>query len=359
MNSGKSLVDLAKELQRQQESKKDFVAPTTKLEVLAPQVSPEDAKFDRPLRLRVGESGEFGINRTAHGQLADHVGIPQKYYDRMRDDSPQLLAENVNHWLHKKPVPRLVRVLDSNVRAFLSSRYRMIDNFDLASAALPVLQSNGAAVVSTEVTESHLYLKAVVAQRNRIELVRGDWLEFGISISNSEIGQGSVKIEPFINRLICTNGMIAPDKGINKYHVGRQSAELETAYEVFRDQTREADDRAFFLKVIDVVRAGLDQQQARFLADRLKESTAVVIDAAPDKVVEQVTKRYSLTDGDQGNILRALIEGGDRFTQWGLANAITRVANTEKDYEKATAFERMGGEVAFLPQPDFRELIAV
>ena len=33
------------------------------------------------------------------------------------------------------------------------------------------------------------------------------------------------------------------------------------------------------------------------------------------------------------------------YTKYGLANAITKTANTMKDYERATDFERLGGDV--------------
>jgi hypothetical protein len=350
MKQGRTLIELATELQRQQTTKKDFIAPTKQLQMVNnPALG--------PVAMKVNGSGEFGINKHAHAQIAVHTKIPQQYYDRMKEAAPALLADNVNHWLHENPTNRMVRTLDGNVRAFLSNRYRAIDNFDLATVVLPELERAHANVVSTEVTESHLYIKTVTATRNRVELRPGDWLEFGVVISNSEIGAGSVKIEPYINRLICTNGMIAPDKGINKYHVGRASAELEAAYEVFRTATKEADDRAFFMKVQDAVRASFDSKQAQQIAGRLEGALEAKIDGKVEKVIEVVTKRFTLTDGDGGNILRNLIMGGE-LTQWGLANAITATANDEADYEKATSLERIGGEVAFLPQPDFAELVA-
>lgn len=360
MNTGRSLTDLAAELERQQESKKDFIAPTTQLTVMPKGIydkTPQDATPVSKIDLVIPGAGEFGINRHAHGQLAQHVKVPQQYYDRMLDEAPELLAQNVNHWLHTNKKSRLVRTMDGNVRAFLSNRYRTIDNYDIAQAVLPVMKEAGAVVMSTEVTESHLYIKTVIAQRSRFEIKQGDWVEFGVTVSNSEIGSGSIKVEPFIYRLVCKNGMIAPDRGINKYHVGRASAELEAAYELFRDATREADDRAFFMKVQDTVRASFSIEGAKQIALRLEDSTATKVEGEVDKVIEVVTKRFSLTEGDGSNILRNLIEGGD-LTQWGLANAITATANSEGDYEKATDFERIGGEIAFLPRNDFRELIA-
>ena len=57
----------------------------------------------------------------------------------MRSDAPALLAHNVNHWFKTQPAERMVRTLDGKARAFLSNRYRRLDNFDLLHAVMPVL----------------------------------------------------------------------------------------------------------------------------------------------------------------------------------------------------------------------------
>ena len=82
----------------------------------------------------------LAIRDTAHGQLAERVGIPKAYYDRMREHAPALFDTNVNHWLLASDGRRLVRTLDGHARAILSDRYRMLDNDDLAAVALPVLR---------------------------------------------------------------------------------------------------------------------------------------------------------------------------------------------------------------------------
>lgn len=87
----------------------------------------------------------FGMGENAHRQIGAYTGIPASYYDKLMT-SPQLLAENVNHWLKDKavqaqlnPERRMIRTLDGNVRAFLSDRYRRIDNEMVAEAVLPVI----------------------------------------------------------------------------------------------------------------------------------------------------------------------------------------------------------------------------
>ena len=92
----------------------------------------------------------------AHGQIADRVGIPKRYYDQMKAEAPALLADNVNHWFQETPERRMIGTLDGQARAFLSDRYRRIDNEQIADAVLPVLVADGGhgAVVSCCVTEA-------------------------------------------------------------------------------------------------------------------------------------------------------------------------------------------------------------
>ena len=74
---------------------------------------------------------DFGINPLAHQQIASRLGIPIKYYQRMQAEAPALLDENVNNLLEQTPAKRMVRVMDGNVRAFLSDLYRRLDNYSM------------------------------------------------------------------------------------------------------------------------------------------------------------------------------------------------------------------------------------
>src|SRR6185369_9125843 len=101
-----------------------------------------------------------------------------------------------------------VRTFDNQVRAFLSDSYRPLDNFDLAEAVLPKLAGLGCRVESCEVTESRFYLKAVT-ERISGEVKKGDVVQAGLVVSNSEVGQGALRIEELDFRLVCLNGMIS------------------------------------------------------------------------------------------------------------------------------------------------------
>ena len=212
MKTGRTLQDLAIELDRQAAAKRDYIVNTSRMgftdEAEYFTLYPEDAG-----------AINFGMSGLFERQLGAALGIPAKYYDKMRTEHPELLSFNVNAWFDKTPSKHTVRTMDGRARAFLSDRYRRIDNYDIAKAALPVIgEMQDARVESCEVTENRMYLK-IVNPRLTAEVNKGDVVQAGIVISNSEVGLGSVSVMPLVFRLVCLNGMIVQDYGKRKYHI--------------------------------------------------------------------------------------------------------------------------------------------
>lgn len=168
----------------------------------------------------------------------------------MQSEAPDLLDQNINHWLNQNPKRRMIRVLDGKVRAFLSDRYRRLNNLELCAAVLPVINEMKTAVIeSCEVTPTHLYLK-VVNRRVKAEVKVGDVVQASFVVSNSEVGLGSLRVGPLVFRLVCKNGMICKELAQKKYHVGRQvSISDDSAYKLYSEETLAQDDKAFFLKL--------------------------------------------------------------------------------------------------------------
>lgn len=361
MKTGRSLTDLAAELQRQAESRKDYIADQG---ALSTRVVEGEIVLD-------GINGEpKPLTPFAYRQVADHLGIPAKYADRMRTDEPQLLAANINAWLkHDATDKRMVRTLDGRVRAFLSSKFRPLDNFDLAEAVLPVLLERKVQISSCELTETRMYIKGILPDLSE---PLPDGLQYGVGhenvrlgergrivaavvISNSDVGAGTLRIEPSTFMTWCTNLAIMKAAAMKKYHVGRAFSADED-FSVYRDETRRADDKAFWLKVRDVTVSAFNPDVFKAAIEQLKAAgkQPIVSEALPT-VVEVAVKRLALPVGTGGGILTALAKGGD-LSQLGLANAITYVANTTEDYEGATQLERAGGEVLALPPADWKAI---
>ena len=350
MKTGKSLVELAQELERQQEAKQDFVASTETMEMIkgGHLLLNGTATDDN------NDNYDFHVTDVAHSQIAQRLNIPLKYYKRMRNDKPELLATNVNTWFHSQPERRMIRTLNGKARAFLSDRYRRLDNYQLADVVLNVLadMGDGIKIESCELTEKRMYIKAI-NQRLELEVKPGDVVQAGICVSNSEIGLGSLSVEPLIYRLICTNGMIAKDYSTRKYHVGR--AAEDNAFELFSDETLKADDRAFFLKVQDTVKSAVEIAKFSQIVQQLKDATTRPIEGNPVKAVEVLSNDFKYSQQEHSGILDHLIRGAD-FTAYGLSNAITRTSQDLDDYDRATDLERDGSRVLSLSQSAWKKL---
>ena len=351
MKTGRPLNEVMMELNRQNQRKKDYIGSAQALRL-----------FEDGQTFEIGSmSGaqQFGTTRLFHRQVASALGIPAKYYDIMQSQKPELLAQNVNAWLSDRENSYMIRTMDYGggrvARALLSDRYRRIDNMEIASAVLPLFAgSDQYEVISSEVTENRMYLK-ILSRRLEMEVVPGDYVQAGVVISNSEVGLGSVNVQPLVYRLVCTNGMIVNDMGERKNHVGRSAKAVEDSFHIYSDETMEAEDKAFLLKLRDVTMAAIEEGRFAQVVGKLKESAGIPITGKVTEVVELTGKTYGFNTDEQDSILQYLIAGGD-LSQYGLSNAITRASQDVESYDRATALEGIGWQVAAMPATQWKEL---
>jgi len=337
VKTGKTLTELALELTRQKETKKDYLVSTSVMKMANTGES-----------IAVGEDLSFTVKDLAHKQIAQKYNIPTKYYDMMKKEAPSLLANNVNHWLSDRSDKRMIRTLDGSIRAFLSNSYRPLDNYNLAESILPKLLKTECKVVSSEITDERFYIKAIT-DRITAEVTKGDIVQSGICISNSEVGLGSLTVEPLVYRLVCTNGMIINDMATRKMHIGRKQVTSVDVTEFYRNETKLADDKAFWMKVEDTVDAVMDSNKFGIVVKALQDAAQAEIKGNPIKVVECTSSVLGLSDNEAGSVLRYLVSGGD-LTKYGLANAVTRTSQDIDNYDSATVFEKLGSDIIYMPE---------
>ena len=360
MKLGRTLEEVAQEVLRQGETKRDFVAPAKAVRMREPENG-------GPVVLTLADQAQFGITATGHEQLATWTDIPRKYYDRMATEAPALLAKNVNCWLTKSESTRLVRTLDGNARAFRSDKYRRLDYFDLMKAALPVLHEKKLEIVSCEVTERRLYIKAVDKSVIREvagarTLSDGSDIPYGVVspavvISDSEIGDGSLSIEPGTMSHRCKNMHIFRFAAMKKYHVGARAEMTEEFYAMLSDTTRQVTDAGIWLQFADVLRGSFDVPTFEQRLLPLAEATQNRITGDVVKVVDVTASKFKLSETEKAAVLTNLIQGGD-LSQFGLFNAVTRAAEDVESYDRATALERIGGDIVELGKTDFARIAA-
>lgn len=355
MKQGLSIQELAVELARRAEAKADYVSDTRELTLLTPRVG-EGAPGAAPEIHMAGGIGEFSLSTHAQHQIAARLDVPRKFWDRLRTGHPDLLDHNVNALFRREPERRMIRTLDGRARAFLSDRYRRLDDEQVAEAIIPVLADiPDVRFESCQVTERHLYIKAVTP-RIQADVKVGDTVQAGVVIRNSEVGSGSLSVQPMIFRLVCLNGMVA-GKAVRKYHTGRQVSANEESYEIYRDETMQADDKALMMKVADLVRAAVDDTKFQAIVAQMRDAAESTKMVNPVDSVERLAKRFVLTDSEKGGVLARLIEGAD-VSQYGLTNAVTRHSQDVDSYERASEMEVMGGEILNLTKREWASVAA-
>jgi len=344
MKQGRTINGLAQELERRASHHKDFKAPTNKLSIFA--------ATDNTMSMGGLPLNNPTINHHALRQIGTHQNIPAKYVDHMLEHSPQLLATNINHWFQQMPSTRLLRTDEHGVRAFLSDKYRVIDNDDIAEMVLPVLMSiPNMNVISCEVTDRRLYIKAVTP-RIKGEVVIGQEVQAGVTITNSEVGLGSVSVKPMAYFLWCLNGCTT-GKGLSRYHIGRGSETGDDVREVMTDEAHEADDKALLLKLRDVLSASISKVHFNRSLDKFRNAKTISI-GDPIDAVELVEKKGWLSKGEGQSVLKHLIEGAD-LSAFGMSNAITRASQDFESYDRASELETLGGTIIELPKSAWQE----
>lgn len=359
MKTGKSLSELATEIERQHAAKHDYVADTRKVAVT-----------NAGTMVLNGIAGEFAIGDIAHGQIAEHTGVPKQYYDRMVREAPELLANNVNTWFQKYPATRMVRTLDDRSRAFLSDKFRPLDNFDFANVILNAVAKRKMDVMSCEITEKRLYIKAVDQQLHRdvpvgYKMGDGSHRIFDtcapvFMASNSEVGYGRLVLDTGIYTRACTNLAMFADGGMKRTHLGSrhrivEATGVENIDHLLSDKTRQKSDEALWMQLRDVLSAAFEPARLTKRLEALAAAAEEKITGNPVKVIEVATKTFGLSEAESGSVLRHLIEGGS-LTKYGLHAAVTRSAQDAADYDRATELEYLGGRIVELPRTEWQTL---
>ena len=342
---GLNINELAKKITDQAEKKIDMVVDSRSMQLLP--VEQDDVTTNAPVLMSIDDSKQMEITSTAHRQLATRLQIPYAYYERVMNNNPVLLAENVNNWLGQTQNKRMIRTYQSDgstvwdlMRADLSNKYLTFDNEDVAEAVLPVMFDEQLEIISSNVTEKKLYIKAVTDKLTG-EIGRGDVVRGGVIVSNSEVGYGSVNVQAFIERLVCMNGMIA-ETSFRRRHIGASHDITDLLSRDTLNKTSEA----LVGQVQDVVRNVLSNEGFNNVLGKLRETTETEI-AKPIDAVEIIQKQFRFTEDEKDSVLNHLIKGGDT-TKWGLTNAVTRASQDLEDYDRATEFEKFGWDVANL-----------
>lgn len=365
-----SIEAFAAEIARRAKAKEDLVVSTNNIEAVCG--IDNDAEGGGGVGLAIkGRDRAVKINAIAHNQIRTHLKIPADYYDRMLAEEPELLCANVNTWLWKNRENRLVRLLFGSTRAFLSDRYRPLENEDLAEAALPALISADADIMSAQITDRALYIKAVDKKLTR-ELAKVGG-KFGdgqhkivrvahpaVTIRNSEVGLHALDIRGGVYDSGCSNLASFGERSTRKYHVGKRHEIMEEeTYHLLSDETRRKTDEALWSQVGDIIKAAFEKARFDELCNKIDATREDRIET--DDIVRTVsfaTKKLGLSEDEGKSVFDHLVKDGDGLNRFGFYNAVTRASSDLEDYDRASEFERLGGRIIEMPKGEWSALLA-
>lgn len=361
MKTGMQLAELIEEVKRQSAAKTDLLADTRSQLRLV-----EMAEFPNKVAMVTLGSGDppelerYAISDNAHQQIAGWLNIPWKYYGRLLEDHLDLVIAQVNALFEREPGMRMMRVLDGKVRAFLSNRYRRIDNDLVLAKTLPKLIRNDGSLPANRIIGSHLSddsmrIRVVWTDpelEQQIGLTRDgkpDIVRPGFEMGNSETGRGTFKLRGFFHRGYCDNGCIwefgdGADLSYSRTHLGGKLAAGD-GMEIFSDETKRKDDEALVAQVADVMAALGSKEFVDRMGNTLRSLKSGEQIRQPSKAIEVLGKEVGLLERELDNVLENLIQDGD-YSRWGALNAITKVANREEiSEERSLELQDLGSQL--------------
>jgi len=322
------LQDMITELERQKPLKWDQKIGSPDLEMVLEE--------DQPRFQLNGNGNRFLITKPCHNQIAERLEIPVRYYSKMETEAPDLLAENVNTWLKKDSKELFIRGLGGSVRAFLSDKYRVIDNLDVLYCSLNELQAYQTDVEACHLSETEMNVKVRSNQLKDFVRHREDLIVGGLLLTNSETGHRALRVEPRMFRVKCTNGMVIEEFLTRQVHLGNGDGEFdEMVYLSIRRSIKELFGR--FGEIIQV----------------LRETTEIKIKNAL-RVINNLVEHYRLSEDQKEKIIMAF--GSEpEHDKYGIANAVTQAAQSDENWEKSLEMERIGGKLIALPREEFKK----
>lgn len=337
------------------------------------------------------DGAAYGVQDQVHEQLAERFGISGRYYGAMREkEAVDLLATNLNYWAFRQAgEKRLVRLVDGDVRAFLSNRYRPIDHLDIATVAIMAVTgkdghggeekpwARGAKAFDWALSPKRMSVgfvnPSMVVDLNRLEkgvqilqpagdvdgrdggtgfvyaggrFMRSEWgggshMVFPAAfVSNSETGFGLASVEAGLYEAVCDN---AARIGTNlaQRHIGK-ALENEDFYS---PETLKKMNEVIFGQVADVFRSVFDPAHLLTTARKMKglKDVDMEIKDAADKIVALPGMTEDLRD----DILSSYQPLGKKETLLDVQRAVTAAAHIVRASrpETAEALETLGGAI--------------
>ena len=332
-----TLDGLIEQVMERRDSAVDVITDTRNM-----NFSEEDGK----LRMETAVPGDIiatGVNDHALGQLATVTKIGTRYARLLRDDAPDMLAYNLNERLHRHPQTKMGRFLHDDLRALVSNSYNATqsDLVLLRGVQIGMAVNPDWAMREAVFTDKRLHIKMVLPTVSE-EIAVGDEVRLGLTFRNSEVGVSATEISMELFRLVCLNGMVVPDQGLRRVHLGRRNNDSVVT---LSSKTIQAGEKAMILELADVTKQLADPDNFRNVVAQMRGAAECKLDDPPAAAFV-MSKAAKLSEDEEAQMMRELFEAADNSV-WGLANSLTATARDMEDYERKVELETFAGNMTF------------
>lgn len=293
--------------------------------------------------------GQFTLHDNAIGQLADRMGIPQRYLRGLASGEPwakQLAATLLNEhsgWTQRSRV--LVRTVGTQVRGVLSDSYRRLNSVEILTAFVQEAAQQGAVISDAYMNDTKIWAETILPTPLTVPTSKnGDVVIFaGARFSTSDYGDGAVDMRAFLLNGACLNGMVR-ESVMKQVHLGsklpdnlqlsQQTYELDTKTTVsaVRDLTKGLFSKdSLMKKAIEIQGASEIDVDFEHELKRLTRDGGLL--KQEGKEVEKILMRNDPEDGVQGGA-----------TLWKLTQAITAHAR-ELSPERSRELHELSGQL--------------
>lgn len=289
-----------------------------------------------------GRGSNYNFRRESLYQLAAKTDVPVRWLDRLTDNGhADMAASDLSELLKREGADKrfLLRLLDGEVDAVLSDRYRCVANDDILAVTLQEIKRVGAEIWDFRYDRDTFSILAVAphisgqvdTRRERADNGADRWIAPQgsdvhnpvVRLSNSETGHGKDRGDIASLRRICMN-LAVHCEGYASVHLGRRHEEEGEV--VFSAETRKLEAETQASKVRDMFTTAFDKVKFQNLIDRLNKATTRSVEGSPVRAVEVAIRVLALPVERKDAILAEFL-GTKDLTQYGLAQAITAQVN--------------------------------
>ena len=287
------------------------------------------------------------IHRHALNQMAQEIEMPMKFLDSLstpgKDNEWErnLLAHNFNEIFHRRHanMRRLTRSTNGQVRGFLSDSYRRLDSRPIVEAFAQAVQAKGAQPYQGVVTDTKIAIQAIMPKV--YNPIPGELVAYGLSLENSDFGNGALSIRAYLLRIWCNNLAIT-EETMRQIHLGKR---LDDNL-IYSQRTYALDAQTTVSALKDVIRQQLDANalETRMEAVRTVGGKEVSVAEAEARFKKMLNKgeAEAATNAFKSPDVYNLPEGNNT---WRLSNAISWIAGQTEDAERKLELSKLAGEV--------------